>query len=96
MNKTPEVWKTLSTSSNTKRQEYDKNLPIEQKQNFKDINYNIQEDTEIENYSTITMEEIKKILQTTEKGKSGGPGGIPIELIKYRPSRLLENSTRSI
>lgn len=52
-------------------EEYYKNLLTEERRDFKDINYKILEDSEIETCNTITMKE----LRTTRNGKSEGPGG---------------------
>lgn len=38
----------------------------------------------------ITLEELRKALKESKNKKSAGPGGIPIELIKYGPDILLE------
>ena len=38
----------------------------------------------------MTIEEIQDALKSTKNWRAGGPGGIPIELVKNGPIQLLE------
>lgn len=70
-------------------EEYYRSLLTEDRDTFKwkDKNENWNATVQVK---VITTQEIRKALNTMKNGKAPGPGDIPIELVKYGPSILLE------
>jgi hypothetical protein len=61
----------------------------EDRTEFQDIGYQ-KYDISYREETEITPEEIKKHANAMKNGKAPGPGGVPIELIKYGPDKLFQ------
>jgi len=68
--------------------EYYSNMLIEKRDDYKNINIMIPEKRDV---PEISVNEIKKCLKAMKNGKSPGPGGIAVELLKSAPEIALEN-----
>ena len=68
--------------------DYYKDLLTEKRTEWKNVTYDRVVEQQVEK---VTVDEVKTALKGMKNNRSPGPGGIPIELVKYAPEILLEN-----
>lgn len=70
-------------------EQYYNKLLNEDRAQYKEIHFEVIENKG-RDVEEVTVEEIQDALKSTKNGRAGGPGGIPIELVKNGPIQLLE------
>lgn len=79
----------ITTIETEEWKEYYSKLLKENRDQYKKIDFGMIENNG-ENVQKVTVQEIQEVLKHIKNGKAGGPGGIPVELVKYGPMQLLE------